>query len=254
MACDTCHEFGPNDDILTGGTSGNPDAAAINTAYGFTPTDPLQYFYSSRGDHIAHGMADTGTPANPAAADAAGLCDKCHRDEGTPTDGTAYANDHTNGAVDMRTVINSINGDNGTWTGTTCTTVDCHGNTTTPVWGSGNSVPCGDCHGLPIGTDDRSAYADPTDAVQGAPPNDLAGGTNISRVGKHLSHVNVSYGFTGDNSCTLCHDGAGTGSSRLLSAQLRSHAGTHVWQNDEQSIVVPARTREPAVGESAGRE
>jgi predicted CxxxxCH...CXXCH cytochrome family protein len=134
MACDTCHEFAPNDDALDG--SGHPTNPAST-----------EYTYRSAGDHQKHGVGDTGTPANPAAADASGVCDKCH-----PAGVTSYTNAHSNGSVELRsgTIGRSDGSDNGTWNSgaKTCANVDCHFNATTPAWGSG-TTNCGSCHQYP---------------------------------------------------------------------------------------------------------
>ncbi|MDF1555967.1 MAG: hypothetical protein P1P84_23030 [Deferrisomatales bacterium] len=194
-ACDTCHEFAPNDDILD--VNNHPDAGAINAAFGYTPSNATEYTYSSVGDHIKHAMGDTGSPASPTAANTAGTCDKCH---GTPAALGAYTNAHTDGTVQLRsgTIGRSDGSDNGTWNGSTCSNVDCHGNTVTPAWGVG-TVICGDCHGTVARFgDDRDGY----------PPSPA--GNQI--VGHHAAHATISFGLTGDY-CAMCHEGGGTGNA-----------------------------------------
>jgi len=83
-----------------------------------------------------------------------------------------------------------------------CANTTCHGGAT-PTWNDASTAQCGSCHGT-VG-----AYGDARD---GAPPNDLAGGSNPDKVGKHANHLGLSFSLTG-NYCSLCHDGAGSGTA-----------------------------------------
>ena len=131
-ACDTCHEFAPNDDILDG--ADHPNATAILATFGYTPANALEYTYASVGDHIKHGYADHGAPSNPVAADAAGKCDICH-----PAAVTTYSNDHTNGdqgpPLGLHRPGRRQRQRHVELGRRTCSNVDCHLNQTTPVWG-----------------------------------------------------------------------------------------------------------------------
>ena len=178
-ACDTCHEFAPNDDHLD--ANSHPDAAKILADFGYSPQNPTDYTYSEAGDHIAHGFGDRGSPLNPTAADAAGSCDICH-----PAAVTTYTNSHMNGTKDLRSgSIGRANGtDNGTWnSGTrTCSNVDCHLNQTTPAWGNPLNISCTACHNN--GTND----------------GDVANAWPTS--GSHAMHAgSANYAFD----CTQCH-------------------------------------------------
>jgi predicted CxxxxCH...CXXCH cytochrome family protein len=193
-ACDTCHEFAPNDDILD--ASGHPDAAQINADFGYTPQNTAEYTYvqvdatpyPSGGDHIKHGVSDQGVPPSPTAAGNGGTCTPCH---GSGV--TSYNNQHTDGTVDMA-AAGQING-TGTWQsgGRNCTNVDCHNSNPTPEWGVGETT-CTSCHNRGI-TPGTGTIAD-------AWPN----------THEHSVHAGASnFGFA----CTRCHPDNTTGHEAL---------------------------------------
>ena len=126
IACNTCHQFGPDD-----ATAGYKDSN--------------QYFYAYSGSHAKHGVSLIGG-TDPLAA-AATPCVTCH---GTGV--TSYASDHMNGTINL---ANGAIGYGGTGTGTytpgggghngTCASVNCHFNNVTPAWGTG-ATTCTSCH------------------------------------------------------------------------------------------------------------
>ena len=125
-ACNTCHQFGPDDD---------PD----------NPQDPgsaAQYYYASNGDHFKHGMTLVGGN-NPTGADAGGTCDTCHSSDDLGTATNWSDNNHMTEAVDF---LNDIDGGTYDDVSRECSDVNCHGEppSTSPAWGT--SGTCWDCH------------------------------------------------------------------------------------------------------------
>jgi hypothetical protein len=176
-ACDTCHQFGPRDDSLDGGTSGHP----------LTGTDTADYIYSSVGDHIAHGAGDpqdwTGSDPDEGNDEllsnlpVRGRCSNCHGAISgylnTHSDGTKFVNDGFIGLAG--------NGSFDEVTTRTCTLVDCHGGIETEAWGSGGTT-CTTCH-----TDQQSVT--------------------------HLAHTDSPTAYVPDDECDNCHPAGATTAS-----------------------------------------
>jgi hypothetical protein len=150
-ACNTCHQFGPMDDDdytgSSGGSNGTPDVDESAS-----PRYDTEYSYASPGDHDKHGVADLAIN-NPDELDTVGVCDVCH------PDATGYANNHMDLAKSLDSgSIGYVGGTGaGSWGGTTCTNVNCHNWTETPVWGVGNTS-CTSCHALPPDTNAHTEH------------------------------------------------------------------------------------------------
>jgi predicted CxxxxCH...CXXCH cytochrome family protein len=135
IACNTCHQFAPDD-----ATAGYKDSN--------------QYYYALPGSHAAHGVALVGgtNPANSAALD---TCTVCH-----PAAADTYGSDHMSGTVNTRTgsigtrTAGPAYADDGTFDNVTrtCSNVYCHAGRPTPQatgksWGYGTAA-CGTCHAV----------------------------------------------------------------------------------------------------------
>jgi predicted CxxxxCH...CXXCH cytochrome family protein len=123
IACNTCHQFGPDD-----ATAGYKD--------------DNQYYYDRPGSHAAHGVSVI-AGNNPTADNALNTCTICH-----PAASNTYDSDHMDGAVDIRSgSIGTTTSSPGYGTydpGTrVCSNVACHFQPT-PPWGS--SASCTSCH------------------------------------------------------------------------------------------------------------
>ncbi|RJP19602.1 MAG: CxxxxCH/CxxCH domain-containing protein [Deltaproteobacteria bacterium] len=135
IACNTCHQFGPDD-----ATAGYKDSS--------------QYYYALPGSHAKHGVSlIAGT--DPVADNAVDTCTACHL-----TGTGAFGSDHMDGTVDMRSgsigtrTAGPAYADDGTYADAsrTCSNVYCHAGRTTPQatgqsWGYGSST-CGVCHAV----------------------------------------------------------------------------------------------------------
>ncbi|TWJ11332.1 CxxxxCH/CxxCH domain c-type cytochrome, partial [Geobacter argillaceus] len=147
----------------------------IDTAYRNVTTGGF------KGSHLTH--ATTGQSS----------CEKCHNGSST------FKTDHSNGFIHMSSNINAspspakgVYGTKGVFFNQTsnpilgtCTNVNCHFETTTPVWSS-------------------TAFASPTDCGQchGAPPSGTGPGYTGGNAASHTRH-NLYY--TGANQCVKCH-------------------------------------------------
>ncbi|MBI5904148.1 MAG: CxxxxCH/CxxCH domain-containing protein [Deltaproteobacteria bacterium] len=135
IACNTCHQFGPDD-----ATAGYKDSS--------------QYYYALPGSHAKHGVSLT-AGTDPVADNAIDTCTICHL-AGTG----AFGSDHMDGTVDLRSgsigtrTAGPAYADDGTYAGAsrTCSNVYCHAGRSTPQatgqsWGYGTST-CGVCHAV----------------------------------------------------------------------------------------------------------
>jgi len=148
-ACNTCHQFGPlDDDDYTGASPGSNSIPDVDEAT--SPRYNAEYSYPNPGDHDKHGVADLAI-LNPVNTDTTGVCDQCH------VDASAYPNNHMNGVKDLDSGSIGYGAGTGSWTGSTCTTVNCHNGAETPVWGVG-SATCTTCHALPPDTNAHTPH------------------------------------------------------------------------------------------------
>jgi predicted CxxxxCH...CXXCH cytochrome family protein len=141
IACNTCHQFGPDDE-----TAGYKDS--------------FQYYYDQAGSHAKHNVSlIAGT--DPVNADALNTCTICHL-----ATTNIFGSDHADGTVDLRSgsigtrTAGPPRSDTGTYTPATreCRNNYCHGSIWTepdepvltqifPRWGNPSTVDdCGDCH------------------------------------------------------------------------------------------------------------
>jgi predicted CxxxxCH...CXXCH cytochrome family protein len=247
-ACDTCHQFGPRDDSLNFTTFGNPT----------TGSNTDQYFYSSTGDHIKHGVDDPQDwiPPAPIASDGTDLsfrypCSVCHGDiSGYNTvdhiDGTKYLNSGQ---------IGFSGTGSGTWNGTTCSNVNCHYGSDTPTWGS-ETTSCTSCHNNgSTGGLDNSAPATGKHAkhiaAAGAYVDKCASchGTNAN-TGGHTGHTNGSTNFVGTlsyddgnktctNSCHLAGNNAWDAAGTLTCTDCHQDHATEDYLGDNGGANLP---------------
>jgi predicted CxxxxCH...CXXCH cytochrome family protein len=195
IRCDACHQFGPRDYPLDG--SGHPTTGLYRD----------QYYYSSPGSHIKHGVGDPQNWATSAPTAADGVsCTPCHGDisgydTATHIDGVRFVNSG---------FLGKGAGANGTWdNGTrTCSNVNCHGNQVTPAWGTGTTT-CTGCH---AGSGDVDDFA----------PTFWNNWPLLSRIdnaewlysghgkasGTYAVSGNPAAAFGGSNPCSYCHDGS----------------------------------------------
>jgi predicted CxxxxCH...CXXCH cytochrome family protein len=128
IACNTCHQFGPDD-----ATAGYKD--------------DNQYYYDLPGSHAAHGVSVI-AGNNPTADNALNTCTLCH-----PASTNTYDSDHMDGVVDIRSGSIGTRIGGGGYTGygmydnatRTCSNVYCHAGTT-PPWGTTLAGGCFACH------------------------------------------------------------------------------------------------------------
>ncbi len=195
IRCDACHQFGPRDYPLDG--SGHPTTGLYRD----------QYYYSSPGTHIKHGVGDpqNWSSSAPTAADGV-TCAPCHGDlsgydTSTHVDGVKFVNSG---------FLGKGAGANGTWDpGTrTCSSVNCHGNLATPAWGTG-TTDCSDCHAGTGDVDDFASNFWSNWPVQSRIDNTqwLYSGHGKAS-GTYAVSGNPAAAFGGSNPCAYCHDGS----------------------------------------------
>ncbi len=173
LACNTCHQFGPDDDV-----AGAKNIDGVD-----------QYYYPNVGDHTKHGMTNIagGVYASPTNVDAQGTCTTCHEsgDILTPTDWTT---NHRTGNIDFAASIKGGTYDPPT---KTCTGVSCHG-ASNPVWGV-SVMTCFDCH--------SGVEADNKPQISLGTPNPIDQ-TQYNTTG----HGQWVVGPTYPNECYECHN------------------------------------------------
>jgi predicted CxxxxCH...CXXCH cytochrome family protein len=119
-------------------------------------------------------------------------CTSCHNtvaSNNTTISGPAL---HVNMARNVF-VSGTHGGDGADWTGTNCSTTDCHG-TTSPTWAASGSLgDCSLCHGM---------VTDPTD------DRDTSGNANDNtdpEIGAHEAHLNATHTLSLAIACNECH-------------------------------------------------
>ncbi|MHC4686922.1 MAG: CxxxxCH/CxxCH domain c-type cytochrome, partial [Planctomycetota bacterium] len=127
-------------------------------------------------------------------------CTDCHNTVASDNTTLIDLTLHVNNARDIN-VSTANGGDGGDWSGTNCSTTNCHG-TTSPNWAASGSLgDCSLCHGM---------AASKTDG------RDTAGNTANTdpQVGAHVAHLDSTRNYSLDIQCDECHtepSGAGYG-------------------------------------------